>query len=307
MQKSNSHPDDTGHEQLTLKSLDFRGFTLVELMIGVGVSSILLLGVATFWSQLNKDYHSVSSRITQEEDAANLAFYLKHFLSTAVEMQVPPANIGGITASNRNGQIKEFDLDTVWTPTTGNGTADPIAIFFRETLTSNSAIVPAPEDRYIPVGIFLVRPTIDHYGVVAISTGQSKSTAISGAQADYKFTHIVDFKIHDLVFDSSSGIPKVVSLMITFVQRHYNGNSPDRTWCPPMKMSLPNCSVKSTFYVDITKTVQVTMRNNMLGNSFSRRVLVPSSSPPRYEPASRRVVDGVYFLRPKIPSWGLKR
>ncbi len=284
--------------------------TLIEVLLAIGVLGVLALIFNTLMVSIQREYLTVSERINLETEAADLAFYLKHYLSPGVEIREMGAqSVGSLPFSNLQGQIKEYDLTDVWTPSVGAGVSEPLAIFFRETLRSSQALVP-DAGRYLPTGLFFVRPTVDRYGVLGFNLGSAGTASLTGAsdQIALRFGKIVDLKFSDFVIDASRGDRKVQSFVVTFSVRAYKGGANQgQKWCPPDQMlTVPECQTEAAYF-DVTKSVNILLRNNGLGLSSTRRRQMVSGGQTVFEPAVRRVVDGVYFLIPEFPLESLRR
>jgi hypothetical protein len=283
--------------------------SLIELVVALGILGLVALAANTMLARVIQAYGSVSERVAQEKESIEIAYTLKHYLSMAIDLKrVPDTGSLGNQFSNRSGKIAAYDLGAVWQTSSGPGTAEPLAVFFRETLRSNDPNLPSNDDRFLPTGIFFIRPTTDRFGVLAIDTGSSTTPTISGRSVDFRFTHIVDLKIHGFVVDTEYG-EHASSFLITFTKRAYKpeGQPHDFKWCPPSRMSLAACATESR-YIDITKTVEVVVRNNVLGYSTTRRSERKDSiGRSIYSAGLRRTFDGIYFLRPFTPPEALKR
>ena len=291
---------------------NYQGMSLIEVVVAVGILGILGLVFHTLMLNIQKEYLTVSERITLETEAADLAFYLKHYLSNAVELYDSGTGSVAGNFSNTQGRIREFNLSSLWTVSSGPGVAEPVALFFRETLKSRQTPVPPDAERYLPTGLFLVRPTINRYGVIGFSLGDSTTNVLSGTpgRVSPKFGRLVDLRLQSFVTDGSSGFRKLQSMVVTFTLRAYRGGADqDHTWCPPAQMlTVAVCQTQSPYF-DLTKSVEIVLRNNVLGMSTSRRRREKELITDRtlFVPASRRVVDGVYFLVPELPLDSLRR
>jgi prepilin-type N-terminal cleavage/methylation domain-containing protein len=284
--------------------------SLIELLVALGILSIVTLAANTMLTRVIQAYSSVSERVAQEKESIEIAYTLKHYLSMAIELhKVPDGNSLGNQFSSRNGKIRSYDLGPVWQAVSGPGAAEPLAVFFRETLRSTDSNLPANGDRFLPTGIFFIRPTTDRFGVLAIDTGSADTPTISGRSVEFRFTHIVDLKIHDFVIDNTDGRNNVSSFLITFTRRAYkpSGQAHDFKWCPPSRMTLAACRTQSR-YIDINRTLEVIVRNNVLGLSSTRRTETRDSiGRSIYTAGPRRTFEGIYFLRPFTPLDALKR
>ncbi len=300
-------PHHPRHSQFTLFRKSQQGITLTELLVGLVLFSIVALFVGVIMSQTQKTYSQMSGRVNQEAEAEEMSAVLRHYLSQAVELS---AYSGVSTAvSNLTGQIlNSYDLGSSWSSGTGLN-VNPVALFFMDDQPSDQPTVPASR-RFLPVAVFVQRPSETKYGLVAIQIGEPTQTSLNGSSPEFRFTNIVDFKILNVIYENdsvSSPRRKVISFTVVFTKRFFRDNDvPQQRWCPPAKMTSGSCLTKS-FYTDITKTVDVNVRNNVLGPSYSQRKKSPLGSTGWFVPESKRAFQGVYFHRPRFPVGALKR
>lgn len=306
-----------------------QGFTIIELLVATAIGIAAILVVSQLLIFVQSQFVTLQKRIKDEAEISQLSFYLHHYLSMAVNLtavtNIPPT-------ANINSSFGAIDADfnmNNWVPQTGNGSVTTIAYFLRDTLSSRDALQrPMNVDRFVPTGLFFQRPSIDKYGALYISTENKGAIQISPQQIspDQIFGSIVDFKVldisyHPLQFRSANlGIPSgpiyqmVSSVTFEVTQRHYLPQVPpqNKSWCPPQFMSHPKCVHGQRSYRDVSKTLTVKIKNNLLTESLNQRVsfqpLVPQPGGfPLFVPRIERTYDNVYFLRPSYPQGALKR
>jgi hypothetical protein len=293
-----------------------KGLSLVELLVALGILAIVTIALAGLSSQMASDFKTASERVSQEEAADEIVYHLKQVLSNAVELVDPDGDpVGKNSVSNKYGQIAPYELLASWDPSASAPKAEPLALFFRDALPSITiTAVPDDSQRFVPIGIYFIRPTPTTYGVLTIDLGDKDTTSLPSKAPALRFTHLVNLKLHDFaiesVANSSGGVDrKVASFMVTFTTRVFKaGHEQEAKWCPPPKMGSGPC-VTSTYYHDLTKSFEVVVRNNLLGPSTSRRIsrTDPTSGKTYYDPEPRRAIEGVYFLRPLVPVTALNR
>lgn len=302
-------PCKTDSYQFTLFYKSQQGMTLTELLVGMVLFTIVSLFIAVIMSQTQKTYSQMSGRVNQEAEAEEMSAILRHYFSQAVELSLY-SSVGG-AVSNLNGQLlSAYDLGSSWTTATGLS-VNPIALFFVDDQPSDQPTA-AAADRFLPVAILVQQPSETKFGLVGIQIGDtSAQTTLTGANLKFRFDNIVDFKLTNIIFENDAVVSprqKVVSFTVIFTKRFFRDSDvANRRWCPPTKMLSAGCTTK-TFYTDITKTVDVTVRNNVLGPSYvQRRRAPPSMASAWFIPESKRPYQGIYFHRPRFPPGALKR
>lgn len=301
-------PREPRPSYFTLFRKSQQGMTLTELIVGLVIFSIVALFIGVIMSQTQKTYSQMSGRVNQEAEAEEMSAILRHYLSQAIELSAYAGIGGGV--SNLTGQIlTNYDLGTAWTAATGLS-VNPVALFFMDDQASDVATMSAP-NRFVPVAILVQRPSEKKYGLVAIQIADSPSQSVlNGANPKFRFTNIVDFKIQNLIYENDAASPprrKVVSLTIVFTKRFFRDSDiAKHRWCPPAKMTSSGCLTNS-FYTDITKTVDVTVRNNVLGPSYAQRKKSPLAAANWFSAESKRPFQGIYFHRPRFPVGALRR
>lgn len=300
--KANSH-------QFTLFREHQQGMTLTELLVGMVIFSIVSLFIAVVMSQTQKTYSQMSGRVNQEAEAEEMSAILRHYFSQAVELSLYSSVSS--TVSNLNGQmLANYDLGALWTAGSGM-TVNPVALFFIDDQPSDQSTIAASQ-RFLPVAILVQQPSETKFGLVVVQVGDNPAqTNLTGENPEFRFTNIVDFKITNVIFENDAVVSprrKVVSFTIMFTKRFFRDlDVANRRWCPPAQMASSTCLTK-TFYTDISKTVDITLRNNVLGPSYTQRKKAPASATTSwFAPESKRPYQGIYFHRPRFPVGALKR
>lgn len=98
-----------------------RGFTLLELVIGMAVAGLVMPLIASSVFQLTKGTEQISARTVATADVANLAPWLHRDLAVAQTI-VDPATLAPLIDCTSGTQPS---IRVLWTDQTGWGAADP--------------------------------------------------------------------------------------------------------------------------------------------------------------------------------------
>ncbi|WP_413289562.1 type II secretion system protein J [Bdellovibrio sp. HCB337] len=308
-----------------------QGFSLVELLLGVALISILLYGIGSLMTMASSQSESLSNRIQSEAEVNEMSFYLKHILSMGVNVEYAGNNnINGLSGTGGNsntGWIRAYDFTTLFNPATTASSVDTIGFFLRDNLASDYVgAPPAVAARFFPTGVFFQRPTPRTYGILYFDLGRPQSAgtvAVSPSLDDLWFGSIVDLKVlepeinrFDVNFPDTNPAAmtrqRLSSITVKLTVREYlpRDNGPrDFRWCPPTAMTATECRT-TTPYKDVERVVRIVFRNNVLGFSTAQMYVsgeTPTALRAVRRPLYRRPYDLVYFLRASYPSGQLKR
>ncbi len=301
------------------------GISLVELLVAAAIVGFVVMAAASAVNLARINMASVSDKVKSEQELNNAAYALRHYISMALNLTAS-ATPGPLNTSNFTsnvGQVGIYNLNS-WTATTGPGVVDVIAFFVRENFASGTVgLNPAPlgSSRFPITGVFFQQPTVDKYGVLYIDTSTS---VLQPQDSDVKVSHIVDFQISEIfsqVFPATGGMgvidadlqgkKMVTGITMKIVTRNYfsvSEKAPVLTWCPPQFMpsgTSPTAQCEPNIpYKDVEKSFTFTIRNNVMGRSFTQRGLAPDTTGAAdglVAPIYRRPLDSIYFLSPSIP------
>lgn len=319
-----------------LSYLGSQGTSLIELMIGLLIFSTVSVLMSSMMSQIQNQFSTMSVKVQQQTELEEMGIILRRYLSQAVELKLvgSTAAVTAGTASNLDGRVFNYDLDgTAWNlpqATDALPDVDPVALFFIDEQASDLPDIPVPAgpvaaveaaaaNRFLPVAIMVQRPTAQgadssKYGLVALQVGNTTQTVMTGVNPSYRFTNIVDFKILNVLTEQyppppAAGTLKVKSLTVVITKRYFNTVDVNNyRWCPPNKTTsaIPECDLGIN-YTDLTKAVDITIRNNVLGPSFEQRRFKSTGTTSWFDPIPKRMYDGTYFYRTRFPTGALKR
>ncbi len=284
------------------------GFSLVELLIGLGVSSLAALACYDIVNKSSQNYLTIAAASENIVETLEAATALKRKISLAVNLE---RNLGPILPSVRLTKGQLISFDPVWNPSNGDGQISVVFSGFIDSLKSNYQVLPSSRfERFLPMVVFFQRPTVDKYGVIYITIGEPGSTSLTPREADFIFRQIVDFKIKNIDSSSAANNNRVSKFDLEITRRSYKQttNNFNYKWCPPDKMNLTECRTAPA-YTDSTEYTTIVLRNNVLARSSQKqKIYKPTGGgTPAYVGIPKRLVSGVYFLDSVQPAASVKR
>lgn len=297
------------------------GFSLVEMLVATAISTITML-IAVFVLAFGiQNYKSLFDKFTNLEAANWAELVIRNNLSMALNLtQVD--NATDMNAFNNNiGKIRLYNLDDEFDPSEATPKFDTIAFFLKENIPSrhNAAMLTSIGNRRFTVtGIFLLKPTAKTYGVLYIANRTMDQIAAGFAPepSDLKIPNVVGFKVEEIISSEFSaydatmdtdlqGQRMVSKVMIELTLRSFMPQSGTEvvSWCPPFYMTnSPTECPTNIGTVDTTRAFDLTVRNNVLGQTVTQKEQNLNRTP-----LYRRPIENVYFLKPSIPIGDLVR
>ncbi len=282
------------------------GFSLIELLVGLGVSSLAVLACYDIVNKSSQNYLTIAAASENIVETLQASTALKRKISMAVNLEFTAVITP--TVELTKGQLINFNQAN-WTPTNGDGQIVPVFSGFIDSLKSNYSTLPSRFNRFLPMAVFFQRPTVDKYGVIYITVGDAGTTRLLPRDADFIFRQIVDFKIKNIDKKNSS-INRVSKFDFEITRRSFKQttNRFDYRWCPPQEMARPECESAPAF-TDSTEYTTITLRNNVLEHHSQQQKMYKATNAgkPSYVGIPKRLVSGVYFLDSVQPAESMKR
>lgn len=282
------------------------GISLIELLVGLGISTVVILACYDIVNKSSQNYATIAAASENIVETLEASTALKRKISFAVNLVSEPGPIANNLRLTKS-QIISYDL-AAWVPTTGDGRVDLVFSGFIDSLKSNYPVLPARFDRFVPMAIYFQRPTVNKFGVIYMTLGNADTTFLRPRDANFIFRQIVDFKIKNIDITNSS-LDRVSKFDLEITRRSFKQttNNYKYTWCPPEKMTLPDCASAPAF-TDSTEYTTVVLRNNVLEkNSQQQKIAKPLGSVPNYVGIPKRMTSGVYYLDSVQPAESTKR
>ena len=287
------------------------GLSLIELLVGVGLSTIATLACFTLINQSYSNYVASSNTTANIIETVGAAATLRQILSSAVNITSNKNLPIVANFSKKKGYVREYSLDD-WLPSSGDGKIETLFTGFVDQIKSSE--VPARDEvdlanRFLPISVFFQRPTVNKYGVIYMAIGKKDSKSLKASDAQFQMDQIVDLKIADIEVPFSD-TNKVSRFTILITRRNFkNLTAKSYMWCPPQFISDASVALckNPDSHFDTSEFINVLLRNNKLRESTSQKQLKPLATSAQYIGIPERFQTGVYFFKPKI-SWDtLKR
>ncbi len=270
------------------------GLSLIETVIALGLFSMV---VSVYVMVMKSVSHNItvnrvhSESVTEVNELANI---LSLIMSHSFDMQLYQANsLASECCGGAFGGIREYsNSDHLsnhpdYLPLLGASThphsiaisqrTEVLALFKAETALSaaNPSGPPAVQSQVRAGGLFYQRALPKAFGVLYLDLADQPAD-LSPATATFRWDHIVDFEISNVVISSDTnpasplhmsqlpgGRPMVVGANFRVVKRFYRGQggADQASWCPPSLMNELGCQT-SMLYQDIEREIFILFKNS---------------------------------------------
>jgi prepilin-type N-terminal cleavage/methylation domain-containing protein len=236
-----------------------QGFTLIEVMISVFLTSIVASVAFYLMYFFYLNYHAVQGKLQTEQSLVQSIYQIQRVLSLAVDVKSAPGSLNGaVIALGQPGEIRDLAVTSMGgTP----GQIDTMAIFLREKGGYQAA--PNMMSEYAPAAIFYARPSPTKSGVVFLDV--NSTGVMSPDFGDSFFDKVVEFSITNFI---SNTTPTLTSVELSITMRSFLESNP-RGWnfCPQADITaaVGGCSSPLfTSFKDINRKVRVTFSNQVI-------------------------------------------
>lgn len=248
--------------------LNPKGMTLVELVMAMGVGSIVLLGAYFFLQYATTQYLLNLNAYKAEASLSRLLFSLQSVAMHAVNVRhAGNTSLDGTEGPDGEGFVREFSFDKFSDLPNKEHTA--LMYFAREGRHSTSDLksyTPTGEPAYLTTAVFFRKPkqipTESRSGAVIIDYGSSSNGILQPDSADHIFDHLVTLRLHNPVVSEPNLLQ---SIQITATAKYSTalGDGKPVLWCPPADITAGtgNCENSGPF-VTISKTATLHFANN---------------------------------------------
>ncbi len=248
--------------------MNSKGFSLIELMIAVGIGLILILivaGIAVIgFSQMN----SLRDRLAAEENLNRVEILLRSTVGQAVDIRSVDVVYGAnFPVSTWAGGLRAPFLWNTIASTPANW--NTIGHFYREMGGTMTTGVQGNGDLF-PTAIFYRRPTATTSGVLFFHMGMGtppptpppKATTLTPSYSE-PYVDRISFLQMDKNLNDAYG--RVSSLRFRVAVRYHDFSSIARVWCPvaDIQAATAGC-VTAAKYRDLEKEFTILVRNNLL-------------------------------------------
>lgn len=84
-----------------MKKLDNRGISLIEILVGMAIGSIILIAAFTIFNYTSSSYSSTSKKITAQEEAEYASNFIYELLVESTDVRITHASVGSGLGSAR--------------------------------------------------------------------------------------------------------------------------------------------------------------------------------------------------------------
>ncbi len=310
------------------------GFSLVELMVAMGIGTIVSLGVSTLFIFAVEQFTILVEQNNTEEELLWASYHTRSFLSQAVGLRTPDPAIpneiegagdgpeglnvnhfqvsGGGAATQ--GVILENYISSTDFDTAGNSLdIDLITLFPRENGFPTGSGNAFTGSKLFTSAIYFQRPTIGTAGKIYFIVGREGTGAnleMFPTDNEIVYDKITEFDLTtDVVEGTPAGNPEIAkSASIRIVGRYFR--TADRNlqvWCPgpgsdpsaPIYGALCSPFSSRTNFRDIEMIVNVGFRNNALLQCSD--VATGANCTGSANEYRERLHGGLYFYKMAVP------
>lgn len=267
-----------------------KGFTLVEILVGIGLGSIVMVVAFTLIFFFNENYVMIENKIQTERALIQATYNIQRSLALAVNISdsLGAINPGKTLAPTDSGLVRNFNATTLG----GNaGTVETVAMFLREK--GGYQVAPTPlKGEYAPTAIFFLHPTPTKSGIIFLDV--NTTGVMTPGYNDVFFERVVEFSVNNFLF-SNTPVPILTSVEVSVTMRNFLSPDPNRwLFCPPADVSptpigacnLPNMAS----FKDNNRKVRVTFSNQVIDNTS------PSADPSNPSAPFERTFGQMYLF-----------
>ena len=266
-----------------------KGFSLTQLIVAMGIATLVLLGVAQVSEWSTNSYLQSVEENTAEQNLLMGAFYLREYLSQAVETICYPSVFGlpspvvlvhniGVPPYLGEGVI-DCRIGHPW-PVSPPGNPNALGVFNLER-GGVATLVPGPgnlpKSDFVGGGIYFQPPQGTQSGKLFFAQAKHGTRFINPTNS-VVLDHFVDIQVQS--YQASPG-GRLQNISILLTTRYMLDQTPTPNY-------LPAPVGPTSRYRDINLTVDVALRDNWLG-------ITPGSN------TSERVYGGLYFFHTITP------
>lgn len=261
-----------------------KGFTLIELVLSIGLMSVLMLGGVYSLMQLIQTAKTIDNQVTTTTSTGLLAQTLPKYLGMAVNLDWTTGNITNVGAGKGRLRIYNSGFTLAQQP--------PIAVglFLRESGSPNSGNF---RGNLKGTAFYFQNPTPNTPGefrIVTSGSGAGLKTLHSDASV-FTFTDLVGLSIAPAGHSSTNGEPvRTVRVQLTS-RKFFSGSKTN--WCTgvAIRSNVGDCATRPTTFRDVNRVIFISAVNNRISDE-SLTVLGTA------QPKTESLYGSLYFFRP---------
>lgn len=229
-----------------------RGYSLAEIMIAVGISAIVILGVSNLIVTFNSEVKAVSETLDFDEEAYRLQYYFSLPLRNVVNVRVSDTSIDSYAIPSTGATAYEGRvLHSFDSKDHANSNTITTALLLGARDVSHLDVNSGKSD-FKGVGIYFQQPSATTFGVLYIYT---QGGDLKPSRSGQFITNITRLQIDTV--EVAGQIAK--SLTVNVWMRFPTSASPlDINWCPtlnPCGVGAPAKDIQRTFTINLNNNI----------------------------------------------------
>lgn len=259
-----------------IKQRNSKGFTLVELLLAVGLSSfagILAISLIFFFSQTA---FNIRARIQIEENLLRATWAIQRSLSMAVRLDkiatIGNAEVLDFTNPSTRGKIREFNFTNFGG---ASGTTQTVAAFMRESGIDDTS---ATKSRMSAAMISYIHPSPSKSGVIFLNLSNTSGALTPSYGANF-YDRVVEFgfkNIQTATYGTGSATDDIaVGVNVRITMRYFPETFRLWNFCPEADIiaATAGCTLAAIKnHTDISREVRVTLFNQVIRQQAARSI-----------------------------------
>ncbi len=238
-----------------------RGFTLIEVMIGLGILSIVTLVSVTFFKLISDQYLEVRERLQAEAAGARAENLLRNYFAHATNIDFTTGVVPAALASTTGVIADLVNYDQIADMA---GDWATIAVFWRETQTIQG--VGNTSSRPRETAIWYRRPTLTKKGVLFIDGGSVPGSNVAMTPTwDDQFIEGLTF-LRIVKNSAGGGYDQTASIDVTLKIRYHPSHGSGFNWCPELDITAnaSGCGAIQAVHKDLERSFRIILGDNLV-------------------------------------------
>lgn len=234
------------------KSTSDRGFTLVEMLAGLAIFSIVTVGTFIMVNQSHLRYLNVVSNMNTQEDLYLAALSVGKAFDQAFAVRISATPLESLSFVNgQTGVLREYNFGSI---TNNPGQRVLIAVFSQNTGSVTSPVYRARALLFQP-------PTINSPGVLRMPI-DATGTGVLNLQTELLSSNLVDLQVTDVRTSGNF----VRSFQLRMTARYFEADVPaaQRHYCPVADINANRCP--RVRFIDRFKVTTILLSNSINGS-----------------------------------------
>ncbi len=276
-----------------------KGYTLSELVTGLGIFSILILIASVLSSWAISRYYSVRDRLLAESVSYKAETLFRNVYGQAIDVEfdngIVPATLGGLSGRIHHTSLTgptsaEFSFEQLsaasdWTR---------VSLFYREQATGlTGGATPTAVGDVRRTAVFYREPTATTSGVIFFNLS-SPATSSADMQPTYDEAFVERVSAFGITKQRHPFQNKTTSIEVLIRIRYFMYPNGGQNWCPQPDIAAGagSCALQ-TAWRDLERRFNVLLANNLIKaeGSFTHSTVL----------GEERTLGNLYFFRLSLP------